>query len=195
VSDLFESPDGATPLDPDERDGLLPTWIAFRHELNAAERDNIAKGLAWASRQKKRRLLDESFVRDLHRQMFGDVWRWAGQYRRTARNLGIDAARIPLEVANLLDDARHWVEFAVFPADEIAVRLHHRMVSVHPFPNGNGRHARLLADLLVERLGEPPFTWGRRGLLEPSETRAACIAALRAADDHDPRALVAFARS
>lgn len=195
MSDPFDASDGATPLDPDEREGLLQSWIAFRHELNAAEQANIAKGLAWAERQTKRPVLDEAFVRALHERMFGDVWRWAGKYRLTSRNLGIEAARIPLEVANVLDDARHWVEFQVFPPDEIAVRLHHRMVSIHPFPNGNGRHARLLADLLAERLGQPPFTWGRRSLAAPSATRAAYIAALRAADDHDPNPLIAFARS
>jgi Fic-DOC domain mobile mystery protein B len=127
--------------------------------------------------------------------MFGDVWRWAGDYRKTARNIGVDAYRIGMEVAQALDDARYWVEHETFPHDEIAIRFSHRLVAIHPFPNGNGRFSRLVGDLLAKQLGRPRFTWGSASLINPNETRRAYVEALRAADNHDFTALLAFARS
>ena len=140
-------------------------------------------------------MLTAAFVTRLRERMFGDVWKWAGTWRTTARNIGVDACRIGTDVAALLDDARYWVAHETWPPDELAVRLHHRLVAIHPFPNGNGRHARLMADLLVERLGRPPFGWGSGGLADPGDLRRRYIAALRAADDHDIGPLLAFARS
>lgn len=195
MSDLFNEPDDATPLGPEERDGLLQTWITYRSELNEAEQTNIAAGAAWAYRQRRRDILAEEFIKPLHAKMFGDVWAGAGDFRRTERNIGIDPARIPVELRMVLDDARYWVENETYPPDEIAVRLHHRLVAIHPFPNGNGRTTRLLADLLAVRLKQEPFTWGRVSLTDVSETRARYIAALRAADDHDITPLIEFARS
>lgn len=195
MSDLFDGPDDATPLGPEERDGLLQTWITYRGELNEAEQSNIAAGAAWGYRQRRADILTEAFIEQLHRRMFGDVWAWAGDYRRTARNIGIDPIRIPVELRMALDDTRYWVENKTYPLDEIAVRLHHRLVAIHPFPNGNGRTTRLMADLSAIRLGQEPFTWGRVSLINVSETRTRYIAALKAADSHDIGPLLAFARS
>jgi len=127
--------------------------------------------------------------------MFGEVWRWAGTFRRTERNIGIEAHRIHHELAVLLDDVRYWVANGTFPPDELAIRFHHRLVAIHPFPNGNGRHARLMADLLVERRGGQPFSWGGGRLADVGALRAAYVAALRAADNHDIGPLLAFARA
>lgn len=195
MSDLFDEPDDATPLEPEERDGLLQTWITYRSELNEAEQANIAAGATWAYRQRRRQILAEAFIKQLHRRLLGDVWAWAGDFRRTGRNIGIDPARIPVELRLALDDARYWVANKSYPPDEIAVRLHHRLVVIHPFPNGNGRTTRLMADLLATRLGEEPFTWGRLNLIDVSETRTQYITALRAADNHDIGPLLEFARS
>jgi Fic-DOC domain mobile mystery protein B len=195
VSDLFDEPDDATPLQPQERYGLLQTWVTYRGELNEAEQANIAAGAAWAYRQHRRDILAEAFIKQLHGRMFGDVWAWAGDFRRTERNIRVDPARIPTELHMALDDARYWVENRTYPPDEIAVRLHHRLVTIHPFPNGNGRATRLVADLLAVRLGQEPFTWGRVGLTDLSETRSRYIAALGAADGHDIGPLLEFARS
>ncbi|CAH2606387.1 Mobile mystery protein B (plasmid) [Rhodovastum atsumiense] len=196
MSGLFEEPDdAATPLADTERDGLIPSHIALRRELNAAEQANILAGQEWGLRQLRRDLLCEDFARSLHRHMFGDVWRWAGKFRTTTRNIGIDPWKIPVELRQLLDDARLWVAAQVFPPDEIAVRLHHRLVAIHPFPNGNGRHARLMADLLAMQLGQPRFPWGRGTLASAGDLRRRYIDALRQADAHDIGPLLAFARA
>ncbi len=195
MSGLFEQPDdAATPLTVDEMRDLLPSHIAYRHELNSAERENILRAQEWAL-ARRRDLLSEKFIQDLHRRMLGDVWRWAGRFRSSQRNIGIDYWLIPIELRQLLDDAKAWIEFGTWPPDEIAVRLHHRLVLIHPFPNGNGRHARLMADLLIMRLGRPRFSWGRDGLREAGAARAHYIEALHAADNHEIGALLAFARS
>ncbi|MEQ8399293.1 mobile mystery protein B [Thalassobaculum sp.] len=195
MSDLFDEPDDATPLEPEERDGLLQSWVTTRADLNEAEQASIDKGAAWARRRRGRDMLSEDFVRLLHKRMFGEVWAWAGSYRRTGRNIGVGACRIPAEVAQLLDDVRYWVEHDTYDPDETAVRLHHRLVAIHPFPNGNGRHARMMADLLVQQLGRPPFAWGGADLTDIGEKRRRYINALQSADRHDMAPLLTFARS
>ena len=195
MSDLFEQPDDATPLEPGEREGLRQSWISTRSELNQAEQANIAAGVAWVKRARRKDLLTEGFIRKLHARMFGEVWSWAGDFRKTERNIGIDPMRIPVELRALLDDVRYWTENETYTPDEIAVRFHHRLVAVHPFPNGNGRTARLMADLLVEELGGKPLSWGRASLTDPGEARSSYIDALRAADRHDIGPLLVFARS
>ncbi|WP_341021076.1 mobile mystery protein B [Brevundimonas diminuta] len=192
---LFEPEhDAATPLTPDERAQLIPTYITTRAQLNEAEQANIADADLWAFRR-KRNVLDEAFLLNLHKRMLNGVWRWAGTFRQSERNIGIQAYRIATELRQLLDDTRYWVDHDTFPPDEIAVRFHHRLVFIHPFPNGNGRHARLTADLLAVQLGQDRFTWGRANLVTADETRARYIAALRAADNHDVGPLLEFARS
>jgi Fic-DOC domain mobile mystery protein B len=198
VSDLFAEPEDATPLEPEEREGLLQSWITHRGDLNEAEQENILTGAAWARGRRGRKpqdILSIDFVMTLHKRMFGDVWKWAGACRTTARNIGVDAYRIQPDMAALFDDVRYWVENGTYPPDEIAVRLHHRLVAIHPFPNGNGRHARLMADLLIERLGGEPFSWGGAGLADTGELRNSYVVALRAADKHEIGQLLVFARS
>lgn len=198
MSTLFEEPQDATPLEPSEREGLIPSWVTHRGDLNEVEQDNILKGATWARRKRGlavAKILSVGFVTDLHKRMFGDVWTWAGQFRRTERNIGIAAYRIPQELAAVLGDMLYWIENSTFPADEIAIRLHHRLVSVHPFPNGNGRHARMMADLLIEKLGGRPFSWGGGSLFNVGELRGQYVSTLRAADGLDINPLLVFARS
>ncbi len=196
MTGIFTEPDdAATPLTPEEMRDLIPSHIADRRDLNAAEQENIARGQEWAMNRRRRDLLTENFIKNLHRQMLGDVWRWAGKWRTSQRNIGIDYWLIATELRNLLEDAKAWIEYQTYPPDEIAVRFHHRLVFIHPFPNGNGRHARLMADFLVMQLGEERFTWGRENLTAPGQARAQYIDALRAADQHDYRQLLAFVRA
>jgi len=186
--------DAATPLSDEEREGLAPSYITLRGELNEAEQANILEAQDWAF-GRKRNILDERFLNNLHQRMFGNVWRWAGQYRRTGKNVGVDAYRIPLELRQLINDCGYWIEHETYTPDEIAARFHHRLVWVHPYPNGNGRHARLATDLLLKSLGCDPFSWGSANLVDPGMTRAQYVAALRDADRHDYRALLEFVRS
>lgn len=192
---LFEKDDDAsTPLTAEEREQLIPSYITLRHELNEAEQINIANGIRWAN-ARKHDVLEQANLSELHRRMFGDVWRWAGEYRKTARNIGVDAYRIRTDVQQAIDDTRYWIQHATYPPDEIAMRFSHRLVAIHPFPNGNGRLSRFVADLVAGQLGRPPFTWGRANLIDAGETRARYVEALQAADNHDVAPLLAFARS
>lgn len=196
MSDPLFSPEhpDETLLEPDERRQLLLPHIATRSQLNEAEQENIADATMWAF-ARRRDVLKESFLLSLHKRMLGHVWRWAGTIRTSDRNIGIAYHQIRPQMRLLVEDARYWVEHGTFPADEIAVRFHHRLVLIHPFPNGNGRHGRLAADLLAVKLGRPRFTWGRVSLVESEETRRRYIASLHAADAHDVRPLLEFARS
>ena len=194
MSDLFEEPDNATPLTPEERDALIPAHITYRRELNEAEQENIYRGQNWALAT-RRELLTEKFVKDLHGRMFGEVWRWAGKFRVSQRNIGIPHYEIPMALRQLLDDAKAWMNSGSYARDEIAVRFHHRLVRIHPFPNGNGRHARLMADVLVMRLGGERFSWGSADLQNAGDVRTRYIAALQASDNRDIAPLLAFARS
>jgi Fic-DOC domain mobile mystery protein B len=194
VGDLFDQPDDAKPLTPEEQRELIPAHVAYRSELNEAEQENIARAQDWALKS-RRDLLTEKFFTDLHRQMFSDVWRWAGKFRTSERNLGIPFYEIPAALRQLLDDTKAWIEYKSYPPDEIAVRFHHRLVQIHPFPNGNGRHSRLMADLLVMRLGGERFSWGSANLQAAGDVRGRYIGALKSADNHDIGPLLAFARS
>jgi Fic-DOC domain mobile mystery protein B len=194
VTDLFDQPDHATPLTPEEMLDLIPAHITFRRELNEAEQENISRAQDWAF-ARRRNLISEKFIKELHRQMFGDVWRWAGKFRRSERNIGITFYEIPVALHQLIDDTHAWVQFSAYPLDEIAVRFHHRLVQIHPFANGNGRHARLIADLLAISLGGNRFSWGRESLRDAGVMRHTYISSLKSADDHEVGPLIAFARS
>ena len=193
---LFDEDDEAnTPLTPQEREGLIPTYITTRAELNAAEQENIAEADEWAFGNRRGSILDVGVLMTLHRRMLRRVWKWAGKYRQTERNIGIPAHQIEVAFHQLIGDVRYWVEHKTFEPSEIALRFHHRLVAIHPFPNGNGRHARLAADALAVELGQPRFTWGSAILIEAAETRKAYVRALQAADNHDMAPLLAFGRS
>jgi Fic-DOC domain mobile mystery protein B len=188
-------PAGATPLDGEELEGLLPTHLVDRSQLNEWEQRNIESALLWLSRQRRPSPVQEAWLRRLHREMFGKSWRWAGQYRTSDKSIGADWRQIRMQVPALLADIAYQVEHRVASVDEIAVRFHHRLVSIHPFPNGNGRHARLIADVLIEQLGAPRFSWGGSSpLVEASALRRQYIAALQQADRGQLDDLLTFAR-
>jgi Fic-DOC domain mobile mystery protein B len=190
----FEADDAATPLTPAERAELIPTHVTLRSELNELEQQNIAEANSWAF-GRKRNVLDEAFLRGLHRRMFNKVWRWAGEYRKTERNLGVKPHLIQPGLIQAIDDARYWIEHESYERDELAVRFHHKIVQIHPFPNGNGRWSRLAADLLVTAQRGTRFTWGGADLRKSGDARTRYIRALQAADNHDFAPLIAFARS
>jgi Fic-DOC domain mobile mystery protein B len=194
---LFLEGEGNTPLSADEQADLIPN-LATKEELNEWERQNILEAYAWALAPNNLRRHDpvvEPYLRDLHVRMFDQTWKWAGTYRTTEKNIGVPHHEIRDRLAALLGDARYWLEHGTYAADELAVRFHHRLVSIHPFANGNGRHARLVADVLAQRQNRAVFTWGGANLVRAGDFRRRYIDALQAADAHDIGPLLAFARS
>jgi Fic-DOC domain mobile mystery protein B len=192
----FEYPEGATPLDLDEAQGLLLPHIGTRGELDRWEQENISEAEDAVFRRRQRDVLTEKYACTLHKKMFGNVWRWAGTFRRSQKNIGIEWMQIPVALRQLFDEVNGWLEYGAFPPDEIAARFHHRLVAIHAFPNGNGRHGRLMADiLLVHLLGQERFSWGQENLTNAGDCRRHYIEALRAADQHDYGLLLAFVRS
>jgi Fic-DOC domain mobile mystery protein B len=189
----MQYPEGATPLDPDELGGIKFKHITTREQLDELEQANIASGLNWLGRHKGD-VLTADFALTLHKRLFGDVWSWAGTYRKTGKNIGIDPVQIEVALHGLMDDAQFWAKEKTYPPSEAAVRLHHRLVKIHPFPNGNGRHARIMADTVLQRVfGAKPIDWaGGHDLQKMNERRAAYIAALKAADNEDYAPLLAF---
>lgn len=192
MSDIFTSDDNATPLTPEEREGLKPRWITLRSELNELETRNISEAEAWLISAKLKDILNDTFLMKLHKRMFGQVWKWAGEYRTTERNIGVAPHQIPIKLKALFDDVKFWVENETFSHMEIAVRLHHRLVLIHPFPNGNGRVSRLMADLLMQQMDEERLYWGDGNLVDITDLRKRYIDALRAADAGDYTALLEF---
>ncbi len=189
--------EGQTPLDDDEKEELLIPSITTRGELDEFEQLDVEKAIEWLLSRKLNitKILTEKFVKDLHKRMFGDIWKWAGEFRKTNKNIGVDKFMIGIELKNLLDDCNYWIEKKIFSEDEIVVRLSHRMVSIHPFANGNGRHSRLIADVLVTKgFGKSYFTWGSVSFTKQSEARTKYLAALRDADRNDYNSLIEFSR-
>lgn len=190
----FTYPEGATPLNPDETEGLRHKHITTRSELDHLEQANIVDGLRWLEKYSSTDLLSQEFVKELHAQLFGEVWQWAGKFRTTEKNIGVEPSHIPVQLRILLDDLRFWLEHQTYGAAEAALRFHHRLVFIHLFPNGNGRHARIMADAVLTKICKvAPIDWSRGQELQvPNERRREYINALRAADRGDVMPLLRF---
>lgn len=190
--------EGQTPLSEDEQEGLKISSITTREELDEFEQLNIEKAIQWTfgKKLKAEQLFSEKFIKDLHKRMYGDVWKWAGTFRTSEKNIGIKSYLIGVELKQLLDDAIYWTQNKTYNSQETAIRYKHRLVSIHCFANGNGRHSRLMADLIMEKLyNEKFFSWGSTNLVKATETRTAYIKAVRKADQQDLLPLIAFAKS
>ena len=190
--DIFEADDNSTPLTAEEKNGLKLKWITLRSELNEAEARNIAQAQLWLAANKKKDVCSDTFLRNLHKKMFCDVWVWAGEYRITERNIGVAPYQIPMKLMQLFDDLNFWIDNKTYSNHEIAVRLHHKLVQIHPFPNGNGRVSRLMADLVLRKLEGKTLYWGDTNLVDVSEVRRKYIDALRKADAGDYADLLNF---
>jgi len=196
VTTLATTSDGNTPLSPEELADLIPN-LATKEELNEWERENILLAREWATSDRTApvQMVSDQYIRKLHERMFDQTWKWAGLYRLTQKNIGVPVHQIRERLMALFGDVRYWIENKTYSLDEIAVRFHHRLASIHPFPNGNGRHARLIAEVLVMKLGNTAFTWGSANLVEEGMTRTRYLDAIRAADDGEIQPLLQFARS
>jgi Fic-DOC domain mobile mystery protein B len=196
VTTITATSDGNTPLSPEELADLIPN-LATKEELNEWERENVLHARAWAVGDRIRvvDMASDEYVRKLHGKMFDQTWKWAGEYRITEKNIGVPFHEIRERLMVLFGDVRYWGENSTYSLDEIAVRFHHRLALIHPFPNGNGRHARLIADVLAMKRGRPAFTWGSADLVNEGEARNKYLEAIRAADNGDIQPLLKFARS
>jgi len=194
MNDLFNESSDSTPLSEEEKEGLIPSYVTFRHELNALEQENILAAELWARRMKPKYILNEKFLRTLHQRMFGNVWKWAGKFRHTGKNIGVEAWQISSELKMLIDNVNFWIANKTFDPDEIATRFHHKLVWIHAFPNGNGRHSRLMTDLLLLKLQRQPFTWGSLISENADEIRREYITSLKEADQGNYKPLMAFVR-
>lgn len=189
--------EGQTPLNEEEKEGLLLKTISTRAELDEVEQFNIEEAVEWTLKKNFsiRDILSEEFINGLHKRMYRDVWRWAGDFRKTEKNIGVDRTLISVELRTLVDDCKFWIGNKIFSEDEIAIRFKHRVVSIHCYSNGNGRHSRLMADVIISHIfSKPVFTWGA-GLLRADEIRKKYIEALRAADKGNNDPLIEFSRS
>jgi Fic-DOC domain mobile mystery protein B len=194
----FNNQEGQTSLDEDEKEGLKIKSISTQGELDEFEQLNIEKAVEWTIRKKSKsdKILTEKFIKDLHKKMYGEVWKWAGEFRKSNKNIGIDWTGISTSLKNLLDDTKYWIEFKTFSSEEIAIRFKHRIVSIHCFPNGNGRHSRLMADIIIESIfDEEIFSWNKSNMVKANETRKLYIKALKEADHGMMKSLIVFARN
>ncbi|WP_019670132.1 mobile mystery protein B [Eudoraea adriatica] len=190
--------EGQTPLDEDEKKGLKIKTITTHGELDEFEQLNIEKAVEWTihANLKANKILTEKFVKDLHKRMYGDVWKWAGEFRRSEKNIGISWPLIGIELKNLLDDTKYWIANKTYPPEEIAIRFKHRLVSIHCFPNGNGRHSRMMADIIIESIFDKEvFTWHRSNMVKTDKTRKEYINALKEADNGNIEPLIEFAKN
>ena len=187
---------GQTPLEEEEKEGLLIPSISTKEELDEFEQQNIEEAIQWTIGKSMRveTILTEKFIKTLHKRMYANVWNWAGEFRKTDKNLGIDKWQIPSALKVLCDDTIYWISNNSFTPDEIAIRFKHRLVSIHCFPNGNGRHSRLMADLIAEKVfNRPSFSWGSKK--NSTDARTAYLNAVKLADKNDYGSLIEFARS
>lgn len=194
----FDYKDGQTPLEEEEKEGLKIKSITTQGELDEFEQLNIEKAVEWTihTKLKLENILTEKFIKDLHKKMYGDVWKWAGEFRRTEKNIGISCAKIGLELKVLLDDTKYWIENKTFQPEEIAIRFKHRIVSIHCFPNGNGRHSRMMADIIIESIfGNEIFSWHQSNMVKANEIRKMYINALKEADNGNIKPLIEFAKN
>lgn len=194
----LEYEDGQTPLNEEEKEGLLIKSITTHDELNEHEQLNIEEAIKWllAARLKKEKILTEEFIKKLHKKMFGRVWAWAGEFRRSEKNIGVKWINIKVDLKALINDTNYWIDNAVYSPDEIAIRFKHRLVNIHCFPNGNGRHSRIMADIIIESIFEKEiFSWNQSNMVKANDTRRAYISAIREGDKGNIVPLIDFARN
>ena len=194
----LEYEDGQTPLSEEEKDGLKIKTIQTHSELDEHEQRNIERAIEWTIHSKfsAQRILSERFIKELHKKMFSDVWSWAGTFRQSEKNIGVTWIKIGIELRLLLDDTTYWIENKTYPPDEIAIRFKHRLVNIHCFPNGNGRHSRVMADIIIESVfNEEVFSWHHSNMVQAGEVRSKYIAAIRKGDNGNIMPLIAFARN
>jgi len=190
--------EGQTPLDENEKDGLKIKSITTQKELDEFEQLNIEKAVEWTihANLKAEKILTEKFIKNLHKKMYEDVWKWAGKFRKSDKNIGIHWIQINIELKTLLEDTKYWITNKTYSSEEISIRFKHRIVTIHCFPNGNGRHSRMMADIIMESIfGEEIFSWHKSNMIQANQTRKNYIKALKKADNGNINPLIDFAKT
>jgi len=193
----LEYQDGQTPIDDYEKESLLINSITTQEELDEVEQLNIEKAIEWIiqTKFKPNQILTVDFIKLVHKKMFGNVWKWAGEFRKSEKNIGVDWINIGVELKYLIDDIKYWIDNEIHYPDEIAIRFKHRLVNIHCFPNGNGRHSRIMADIIIESIfNKEVFTWNNSNMVKANEIRNKYITAIRVADKGNIEPLIEFAR-
>lgn len=189
---------GQTPIDEDEKQGLLISTITTREELDEFEQLNIEKAVEFYLLRRKFKMdviLTEKFIFDVHKKMFSDVWAWAGTARKSNKNIGVDKYQVMPLLNQLIGNCKFWIENNTFSDEEIAIRFKHELVAIHIFPNGNGRHSRLMGDIVIKHIfGKAKFSWGHKDLANEGDVRSTYIKGLRKADNGDFADLIEFSR-
>ncbi len=189
--------EGQTPLDEDEKEGLLIETISTRGELDEFEQANIQQAIEWTIKNKfsPDRIFTEEFISEVHKRMFGEVWAWAGKYRKSNKNIGVDKHQISIAIRQLIEDCIYWLSEKTYEEEEIAIRFSHRIVKIHAFSNGNGRHSRLFADIIISHIfNKPAFSWGRSDISKSGQIRKNYLKAIYAADEGIIQPLIDFAK-
>jgi Fic-DOC domain mobile mystery protein B len=185
----LEPKEGDTLLSPEELDQIIPKYITNRRQLDEVEQDNIEDAIVWVFKQrtiKPEKVFTREFQDNFHKKMLGKVWKWAGQKRTRETNIGAPPFQIEVKRKMLNDDALFWVQNNTWPPVELAIRFHHRLVQIHCYPNGNGRHSRIMADIILTKLYKlPAINWLGGDLVNESETRKSYIEAMKVADKGD----------
>jgi len=190
--------DGQTPIDEGEKEGLLIKTITTQRELNEHEQLNIESAIQWILQKKFKAetILTEEFIKSVHKKMFCNIWSWAGKFRKSEKNIGVEWIKIGIELRYLLDDTRYWIDNSTYLPDEIAIRFKHRLVNIHCFPNGNGRHSRIMADIIIESIfAKEVFTWHYSNMVNPDKIRKKYITAIKEGDNGNINPLISFARN
>lgn len=175
---------------------VIPALFIPKSEfvLHPGVGEYVTETEAWTSAQKSS-VFDERVLKALHKKMFGHIWHWAGEFRLSQDRRGADFFLIPGELGRLTLECANWAGERAYPPDTIAVQWFFGLVRIRPFLDGNARHARLATDLLLARLGRPPFTWGMVAGLTRGDAGEAYDSALMEAKDGNMGPLLKFARS
>jgi Fic-DOC domain mobile mystery protein B len=185
--------DGSTPLDHDQIKGIRFAHLTTMGELDELEDENIQRGLEWLNHQKTKDYLSIEFLCKLHEKLFGEVWKWAGKFRTVEVNISKYRHHdVRPQLHNFFEDIKLWISGGKMSWDEISAEMHHRLVTIHPFPNGNGRTTRIFTEYVQKRNQQQVTSWGSTRKIDQKKRRDDYIKALRLADIGDFRALIDF---
>ena len=179
---LFKDRGGQTPLPPELQKGLISKNVQTIGELDEYEEQNIAEGMVWLE-DSNANSLNYSFWLRLHKKLFGNVWNWAGEIR--SHDLGNADFLYPEKVRpalmQLIGDAEYWFKNDTYPKKETIARIHEKLLTIHPFANGNGRWSRILTEYICKQNKIDIPKWNLKSKDDPQKRRKEYIEAVELA--------------